>query len=70
VGEQEDFTVNFDMRWVTLAKYCATTGETPTAVRKRRERGVWLDGRHTQVRNRRLWVNVEAAQQWVEGTGS
>jgi hypothetical protein len=56
----------FAPTWVTLAAYCAATGETPGAVRKRRERGEWLDGRHTQVRNRRLWINVEAAQQWVE----
>lgn len=58
------------LRWVTLAKYCELSGETVGAVRKRREKGEWLDGRHTQLRNRRLWVNLEAAQKWVEATGS
>lgn len=53
-------------KWITLAKYCAEFGETAKAVRRRREKGEWLDGRHTQVRNRRIWVNVEAAQRWVE----
>lgn len=53
-------------RWITLRKYCQEFGETPNAVRKRRERGEWVDGRHTQVRNRRIWVNTEAAQKWVE----
>lgn len=57
------------LAWITLAAYCAATGETPKAVRERRLKGVWLDGKHTQIRNRRLWVNVKAAQQWV-ATGS
>lgn len=52
--------------WVKLAKYCADTGETPKAVRRRREKGIWLDGQHTLVRNRRIWVNTEAAQRWLE----
>jgi len=42
------------------------TGETPEAVRTRRLKGIWLDGKHTQVRDRRIWVNLEAAQRWVE----
>lgn len=58
-----------ERRWITLAKYCQETGETPKAVRERRLKGEWLDGRHTQVRNRRIWVDWEAAQRWV-ATGS
>jgi hypothetical protein len=53
------------MQWVTLKKYCQESGETPEAVRKRRQKGIWLDGFHTKVRNRRLWVNTKAAEQWV-----
>jgi hypothetical protein len=53
------------MQWVTLKKYCQDSGETPEAVRKRRQKGIWLDGLHTKVRNRRLWVNTKAAEQWV-----
>lgn len=53
------------VRWVVLAKYCEVSGETPGAVRKRREKGQWLDGTHTAVRNRRLWVNLDAAQRWA-----
>lgn len=54
-----------DLDWVRLEKYCKDSGETPEAVRKRRQKGIWLDGRHTRVRNRRLWVNKKAAQEWV-----
>jgi hypothetical protein len=57
------------LRWVMLQKYCKLTGESAEAVRKRRLRGEWLDGQHTRMRNRRLWVNIEAAQRWLEGTG-
>lgn len=56
------------LKWITLAAYCAATGETPKAVRQRRLKGEWLDGQHTAVRNRRLWVNTEAAQRWVTGS--
>ncbi len=55
-----------NVEWIRLEKYCEVTGETPEAVRKRRQKGIWLDGRHTRVRNRRLWVNTKAAQEWVE----
>lgn len=55
-----------DDEWIKLELYCARTGETEKAVRRRREEGIWLDGIHTQVRQRRLWVNYPRAQEWVK----
>lgn len=52
--------------WITLRQWCELTGETEKAVRRRREKGIWYDGRHTRLRDRRIWVNYEAAQEWVE----
>ena len=54
------------MKWITLKRYCDITGETRNAIHKRRQRGIWLDGIHCQVRGRRLWINMEEAQKWVE----
>lgn len=34
------------MKWVTIAKYCADSGETRMAVDARRKRGIWLAGVH------------------------
>lgn len=51
--------------WVTLQKYCDITGETPGAVRSRRLKGEWLDGRETTCKNRRIWVSLKAAEKWV-----
>jgi hypothetical protein len=55
------------IRWVQLERYCELTGDSPMAVHKRRQVGKWLDGVHCRVRDRRVWVNLEAAQKWVEG---
>jgi len=55
------------LRWIQLERYCELTGETKMAVHRRRQAGKWVDGVHCQVRDRRVWVNLEAAQKWVEG---
>jgi hypothetical protein len=37
------------------------------AVYRRRQAGKWVDGIHCRVKDRAIWVNLEAAQRWVEG---
>lgn len=54
------------IRWVQLERYCELTGESKNAVHQRRQAGKWVDGIHCRVRDRRVWVNLEAAQKWVE----
>ena len=54
------------IRWVQLKRYCELTGDSSMAVHKRRQAGIWVDGIHCRVRGRRVWVNLEAAQKWVE----
>lgn len=56
----------FKMKWVKLPKYCELSGDTPNAVHARRKKGHWVDGVHCQVRNKNLWINTEAVEQWVE----
>jgi hypothetical protein len=57
---------HYPVRWVKLERYCELTGDTEEAVRGRRARGEWLDGRHVRLRKRRLWVNLPEADKWVE----
>lgn len=53
--------------WITLAQYCARTGDKPGAVHKRRSRQIWKDGVHCKkAPNNHLWVNYTEAQKWVK----
>lgn len=53
--------------WVTLDKYCETTGDTHDAVRARRKKGIWPDGIITRIGpNGRIWVCLQLAYRWVE----
>lgn len=52
--------------WVLVDKFCQMTGNTPNAIHQRRKIGCWVDGVHTAVVRRRLYVNVKAADQWIK----
>ena len=52
-------------RWVTLQHYCELTGESAGAVYARRRKGEWLDGVHTMMRKRRLWINLPETEKWL-----
>lgn len=55
------------MKWVRLSKYCETSGDTEDAVHARRRTGIWLDDVHVKIAgDGKLWVNLEAVQEWVE----
>lgn len=56
--------------WVLAEKYEELTGVTCEAVRMRRKRGVWLDGKHTKVVLRRIYVNIKAADKWISEQSS
>ncbi len=57
------------LRWIRLKRYCEVSGETPDAVHKRLQRGIWLKDVHVRrpEGSSELWVNVEAQRDWVEG---
>ena len=55
------------MQWVCLQKYSELSGETQEAVRIRRKRGIWADGKQTKIGpNGRIWVNLEEANKWIQ----
>lgn len=54
-------------KWVRLTKYCDITGDTKHGVHARRQKGIWVDGKHTILGpDKKIWVNLEETEKWVE----
>ena len=51
--------------WVLASKYQALTGVTRETVKQRKKSGVWKEGQQVAVIARRLYVNIKAADQWI-----
>lgn len=64
-------TAIIPIRWVRLPKWCEATGVSPNSVHKWRQKGEWVDGVQCRIgRDGKLWVNLEKADEWVEGSRS
>lgn len=56
-------------RYVTVNLAATMLGMKAGAVRKRIERGVWLEGREwRRGPDGRIWVDTKGIEQWVEAT--
>jgi len=58
-------TVAPQPEWVPAKKYEAVTGVTKETVKQRKKSGVWQEGQQVAVIARRLYVNIKAADQWI-----
>lgn len=58
--------MNHSLKWVKVEKYCEISGDSYESVQSRRKAGKWLDGVHCKIVDGRVWVNLEAAEKWVE----
>lgn len=54
------------VRWLKLEKYAELTGDSVDAVNGRRKLGKWLMGVQYKIVDGRVWVDLRAAQRWVE----
>lgn len=61
--------MNHQVTWVKLRKYSELTGDTAASVHARRRSGKWRDGLQCKVVDDMLWVNLAAAEKWVETWG-
>ena len=52
--------------WVKLEKYVESTGDTADSVMARRKLGKWLDGEQCKIVDGRLWINLQAVNEWIE----
>lgn len=56
-------------RYVTVDLAATITGLSAAAIRKRIERGQWLEGREwRRGPDDRIWIDTEGVTRWVEGT--
>lgn len=62
---QDDSTVAPRPEWVLASKYQDLTGITRETVKQRKKSGVWKEGQQVAVIARRLYVNIKAADQWI-----
>lgn len=54
-------------RYVTIALAASMTGLTAGAIRKRIERGQWLEGSEwRRGPDDRIWIDVRGIERWVE----
>jgi hypothetical protein len=51
---------------VKLERYAEITGDSVDAVMARRKAGKWLDGEQCKMVDGRIWVNLQAVEEWVE----
>ncbi|MBS0466032.1 MAG: excisionase [Proteobacteria bacterium] len=53
---------------VTVRKAAELTGLSEKAIRRKREEGIWLEGREIVVGpDKRIYVDIAAFQKWVRG---
>lgn len=62
--------MNHPIEWVKLNKYTELTGDSADAVHARRRSGKWLDGKQCKLVDGNLWINLAAAEKWVEQWGT
>lgn len=57
------------VEWVLIPTFCALTGYTDKAVRRKIEGGVWIEGIHyKRAPDGHITMNLQAYYQWVEGS--
>jgi hypothetical protein len=61
----EEHALSTQPEWVLASKYQELTGVTREAVKQRKKSGVWREGHQVAVIARRLYVNIKAADQWI-----
>ena len=64
-GANGGATVAIQPEWVLASKYQDLTGVTRETVKQRKKSGVWKEGQQVAVIARRLYVNIKAADQWI-----
>lgn len=64
-AQQDGATVAPQPEWVLASKYQDMTGITRETVKQRKKSGVWTEGQQVAVIARLLYVNIKAADQWI-----
>lgn len=54
------------LRYVTIKLAALVTGLTEKAIRRKMERGIWLEGKHWRKRDGVIYIDTKAIDKWVE----
>jgi hypothetical protein len=53
-------------RFVTIELYAVMSGLSEGAIRKRLERGIWVEGKQfRRAADGRVWIDTEGVEAWV-----
>lgn len=56
------------MKWKTLDQFSKESGMTKESIRALKKKGVWRERIHwTKAANGRIFINLVAVEQWIEG---
>jgi hypothetical protein len=56
------------LRYVLISKFCAESGYSEKAVRRKIEEGVWLENRQfRKAPDGHILIDVQGVERWVEG---
>ncbi len=53
-------------RFVSIALAATIIGITEKAIRRKIERGVWLEGKHWRKADGSIFIDTKAVEKWVE----
>ncbi|MBR9827174.1 MAG: excisionase [Oceanospirillales bacterium] len=56
------------MKWKTLDQFSKESGMTKESIRALKKKGIWREKLHwTKAANGRIFINLVAVEQWIEG---
>jgi hypothetical protein len=56
------------LRYVLIPKFCAESGYSEKAVRRKIEEGIWLQNRHyRRAPDGHILIDLQGVERWVEG---
>lgn len=56
------------MKWKTLDQFSKESGMTKESIRALKKKGIWREKIHwTKAANGRIFINLVAVEQWIEG---
>lgn len=54
------------MKWVKIEKYYELTGETEHGFHGKKRKGLYAEGRHYKMIERRIWINLQEMEKWAD----
>lgn len=55
------------IKWIKMEKFCELTGYTRKAIERKRQEGIWIEGKHwKKAPDRHIMINLEEFNQWID----